>query len=87
MYIGLGIFLLVVGAIITFAYTGDASLGGVLSVTAVGWICIIAGILAILLSLVLSSRRRAGGYSARRVSHTDPATGGRVDDVDVDPHR
>ena len=86
MYIGLGIFLLVVGAIITFAYTGDASLGGVLSVNAVGWICIVAGILAIVLSLVLSSRRRTtAGYSARRVSHTDPATGSRVDDVDVDP--
>ena len=53
MYIGLGIFLLVVGAIITFAYTGDASLGGVLSVHAVGWICIIAGILAILFGIVL----------------------------------
>ena len=84
MYIGLGIFLLVVGAIITFAYTGDASLGGVLSVHAVGWICIIAGILAILLSLVITRRTTAGGYSARRVSHQDPATGTRVDEVDVD---
>ena len=47
---------------------------------------IVAGVLAIVLSLVLSSRRRTtAGYSARRVSHTDPATGSRVDDVDVDP--
>ncbi|HEY3534967.1 MAG TPA: hypothetical protein VGK60_05320, partial [Pedococcus sp.] len=59
MYIGVGIFLLVVGAIITFAYTGDATLGGVLSVHAVGWICIIAGILAILLSLVMTRRTPA----------------------------
>jgi hypothetical protein len=86
MYIGLGIFLLVVGAIIEFAYTGDASLGGVLSIHAIGWICIVAGILAIVLSLVMSSRR-TGGYSARRVTHTDPTTGSRVDDVDVDPNR
>ena len=86
MYIGLGIFLLVVGAIITFAYTGDASLGGVLSVHAVGWICIIAGILAILLSLVMT-RRTPGGYSSRRVTHTDPSTGSRVEETDVDPGR
>jgi hypothetical protein len=86
MYIGVGIFLLVVGAIITFAYTGDATLGGVLSVHAVGWICIIAGILAILLSLVMT-RRTPAGYSSRRVTHTDPATGSRVEETDVDPGR
>jgi hypothetical protein len=54
----------------------------------IGWICMAAGALAILLSLVMTNRRTAaGGYSARRVSHTDPATGSRVDEVDVDPNR
>lgn len=87
MYIGVGIFLLVVGAIITFAYTGDASLGGVLSVHAVGWICIIAGVLAIILSLVMRPRRDTGSYSTRRVSQTDPNTGTRVDETHVDRDR
>jgi hypothetical protein len=84
MYIGLGIFLIVVGAILTFAI--DASSVGGVDLQTIGWICMIAGVLAILLSLVLTNRRgvAGGGYSARRVSHTDPATGTRVDEVDVD---
>jgi hypothetical protein len=84
MYIGLGIFLIVVGAILTFAI--DASSVGGVDLQTIGWICMIAGVLAILLSLVLTNRRgvAGGGYSARRVSHTDPATGTQVDEVEVD---
>jgi hypothetical protein len=85
MYIGVGIFLIVVGAILTFAL--NASVSGV-DLNMIGWICMAAGVLAILLSLILTSRRGvagAGGYSSRRVSHTDPNTGTRVDEVDVDP--
>jgi hypothetical protein len=81
MYIGLGIFLIVVGAILTFAL--HASLGAV-DLNAIGWICMAAGVLAIVLSLVVTRRAVGGGYSSRRVSHTDPATGTRVDEVDVD---
>lgn len=81
MYIGLGIFLIVVGAILTFAL--HASLGAV-DLNAIGWICMAAGLLAIVLSLVVTRRGIGGGYSSRRVSHTDPATGTRVDEVDVD---
>ena len=84
MYIGLGIFLIVVGAILTFAI--DASSVGGVDLTMIGWICMAAGALAILLSLAVT-RRNTAGYSARRVSHTDPATGSRVDEVDVDPGR
>ena len=86
MYIGLGIFLIVVGAILTFAL--NASVDAV-NLGVIGWICMAAGVLAILLSLVMTNRRGVGtgGYSARRVTHTDPATGSRVDDVDVDPNR
>jgi hypothetical protein len=84
MYIGLGIFLIVVGAILTFAL--NVSLGAV-DLATIGWICMIGGVLAILLSLVLTNRRTTGGYSSRRVSRTDPATGSRVDEVDVDPDR
>jgi hypothetical protein len=83
MYIGVGIFLIVVGAILTFAL--NASVDAV-NLAMIGWICMAGGALAILLSLVMGSRRgtAAGGYSARRVSHTDPATGTKVDEVDVD---
>ena len=85
MYIGLGIFLIVVGAILTFAL--NASVDAV-NLGAIGWICMAAGVLAIVLSLALARRTTAaGGYSARRVSHTDPATGTRVDEVDVDRDR
>ena len=83
MYIGLGIFLIVVGAILTFAL--NASVDAV-NLGMIGWICMAAGALAIVLSLVVT-RRATAGYSARRVSHTDPATGSRVDEVDVDPGR
>jgi hypothetical protein len=45
-------------------------------------------VVAILLSLILANRRTTtGGYSSRRVTHTDPSTGSRVEDVDVDPNR
>lgn len=85
MYIGLGIVLLVIGAIIQFAYTGDANIGGVLSVEALGWILIVAGILAILLSFAVRGRTRAAGYSSTRETTVDPATGSRVERTDVDP--
>ena len=82
MYIGLGIFLIVIGAILTFAL--HASTIGPVDVAMIGWICMAAGVLAIVLSLALTRRT---GYSSRRVSQTDPATGARVDQVDVDPNR
>ena len=85
MYIGLGIFLIVVGAVLAFAL--NASVSGV-DLTMIGWICMAAGVLAIVLSLALARRTTTGGgYSSRRVSHTDPATGTRVDEVDVDRDR
>ena len=48
-----------------------------------------AGVVAILLSLVLANRHTTtgAGYSSRRVTHTDPATGSRVEETDVDPGR
>jgi len=83
MYIGVGIFLIVVGAILTFALNASTD---VVNLGMIGWICMAAGVLAILLSLIVTRRTTTGaGYSSRRVSHTDPATGTRVDEVDVDP--
>ncbi len=48
-----------------------------------GWILIIAGLLAIILSFAMRGRR--AGYSTVRESTVDPATGSRVDRTDVDP--
>ncbi|HEY0119511.1 MAG TPA: DUF6458 family protein [Cellulomonas sp.] len=79
MYVGLGIFLLVVGAILAFAI--HASVAGI-DIAVVGWILMAGGLLAIVLSLALTRRR---GYASRRVSSRDPATGARVDEVHVDP--
>ena len=62
MYIGGGIFLLVVGAILAFA-VNDTSVGP-LDLEVIGWICILGGILAIVLSLVLMQQRR-------NTSHTE----------------
>lgn len=85
MYIGVGIFLIVVGAILTFAL--NVSVGAV-DLDVIGWICMAAGVVAILLSLVLANRRTTdAGFSSRRVTHTDPATGSRVEETDVDPGR
>lgn len=53
MAIGLGIFLMVVGAVLTFAI--NASLEAV-NLDAVGWICMIAGAAAILISLIVNAQ-------------------------------
>lgn len=78
MYVGLGIFLLVIGAILSFAVQDSVS--GI-DLTVVGYICMAGGALAILLSLVMG---RGGATSTRRVSQTDPATGTRVDETRID---
>lgn len=81
MYVGTGIFLLVVGAILTWGVSDRLS--GV-NLPVIGYICMAGGALAILMSLVTSSRRR-GGYTATRSTRVDPVSGSRVDEVDVDP--
>src|SRR5829696_8959752 len=55
MYIGGGIFLLVVGAILAFGVT-DQQIGA-LDVAVVGWVMMGGGILAIVLSLMLQQQR------------------------------
>lgn len=80
MYIGLGIFLLVVGAIMSFAVRD--SISGV-DLVMIGYICMGAGALAIILSLVLQAGR-GRGYSSRSVSRTDPATGERIEEARTD---
>lgn len=75
MSIGLGILLLVIGAILTFAL--EVSIPGV-DDNVLGWILMLAGLLCIVLSFALSRRR------TRVVSQThvaDPRVAGRVDEV------
>lgn len=85
MYIGVGIALLVIGAILSFALGRDAVEG--INLEMIGYICMAGGALAILLSLVMDRGRGPRGYTSRRVSGTDPATGQRYDEVEVDPDR
>lgn len=55
MGIGTGIVLLVVGAVLAFAVRDSWD---VIDLTVIGYICIAAGVLAIILVLVMDSRRR-----------------------------
>ena len=57
MYIGVGIFLLLIGLVIVFAYNGDMMIAG-LDLGAIGWIAMALGALAIVLSFVMDQRRR-----------------------------
>ncbi len=55
MSLGLGIFLLVVGGICAFGIRDQWS---AIDLTAIGYVCMGAGVLAIVLSLILSQQRR-----------------------------
>ena len=81
MYIGLGIVLIVIGAILAFAL--NVNLPGIEDDT-LGWILMLAGAVAIILSFALANRRRVG-VTTTRESQIDPVTGSRVDRTDVDP--
>ena len=54
MAIGLGVFLIAVGAILIWAYTGDLNF---MDDNTLGWILIVAGVLAIVLSLIVNAQR------------------------------
>lgn len=87
MYIGLGIFLLALGAILYFAV--EATFAGI-DIQTVGLILMICGVLAIILSFVVQASRRRNreprGYTTTRETEVDPNTGMRIDRTDVDPH-
>lgn len=84
MYIGLGIFLLVLGAILYFA-VGTTVVAGI-NLSVIGIICMVAGVLAIILSFVQqSAARNRGSLTTTRETQVDPATGSRVERTDVDP--
>jgi hypothetical protein len=73
MSIGLGIFLLVVGAILVWAI--DLTVTGI-DLQLVGYILLAAGALVLLLGIVLMTRRRNSVSTTRTVA--DPVSGEQV---------
>lgn len=71
MGIGVGIFLLAVGAILAFAVTDSIA---DVDLTAVGYILMAAGVLGILLTLLLQSQTRKSSHTVieDRHIHNDP---------------
>ena len=61
MGIGAGIFLLVVGGILAFGVRDSLD---ALDLTAIGYICMGAGVLAIILTLVLQQQRRNTSHTS-----------------------
>ena len=76
MGLGVGIFLIAVGAILTFAVNNTS---GAVNIDTVGWILMIVGLLSILLSLIFWSSWAGPGYwGRRRTTYVDdgpPAAG------------
>ncbi|TFD27334.1 MULTISPECIES: DUF6458 family protein [Cryobacterium] len=73
MSIGLGIFLLVVGAILVWAL--DVTVTGI-DLQLVGYILLAAGVLVTILGIVLMTRRRNSVSTTRTIA--DPANGEQV---------
>ena len=69
MSLGLGIFLLVVGGILSFGVRDQWS---ALDLTAIGYVCMAAGALAIILSLVLAQQRRTSQHTVVRRDDNQP---------------
>ena len=69
MGLGVGIFLIAVGAILTFA-VNDTS--GAVDIDTVGWILMVVGFLSVLLSLIFWSTWAGPGYwTSRRRTYVD----------------
>ena len=73
MGLGVGIFLIAVGAILTFAVNATSSS---INVDAVGWILMIVGLISILLSLLFWQSWAGPGYwTRRRTTYVDEGGG------------
>lgn len=79
MNVGLGIVLLVVGAVLAFATT--LTVHG-FDLRIVGWILMAGGLLAIILGLAMSRRR---GLRSHDVTQRDPVTGTEIHDARIEP--
>lgn len=76
MRIGLGVFLMALGAIVAWALPGLWSIDGV-EWSMIGYILIAAGAIVTIFSIIMMTRSR----NTSQVTHTnvDPTTGSRVD--------
>lgn len=74
MSMGLGIFLIVIGAIVTFAI--DTSAITFMDAKLIGWILMGAGLVVFLIGLVLTFRPRSVSTTSRTA--VDPVSGTRV---------
>ncbi len=77
MGIGASIFLIAIGAILTFAL--DVSLGG-LNLDVVGWILMAAGALGLVMTALIWGRRREVVAPAERVVTREPVEYRRVEE-------
>ena len=74
MGLGVGIFLIAVGAILTFAV--NANTNGAVDLATVGWILMAVGALGVLLSLIFWSSWAGPGYfSGRRRTYVEEGPG------------
>ncbi len=73
MGIGAGIFLIAVGAILTFALSSEEVAG--INLAVVGVILMLAGVAGVILDLVIFAPRRRGG---RDIAVDDPGYGSRT---------
>jgi Domain of unknown function (DUF6458) len=73
MGLGVGLFLIALGAILAFAV--DASVSG-LNIHTIGWILMAVGLAGILLSLLFWSSWGGPGYFTRRREYVDEAPPG-----------
>ena len=70
MGLGVGIFLIAVGAILTFAINTDTN--GAVNIDAVGWILMGVGLVSVLLSMIFwSTWAGPGHWSRRRTTYVD----------------
>ena len=71
MGLGVGIFLIAVGAILTFAINTDSS--GAVDIDTVGWILMGVGLASVLLSMIFWSSWAGPGYwsGRRRTTYVD----------------
>ncbi len=69
MGLGLGIFLLVVGGILAF---GVRDQWNAVDLTAIGYVCLLVGALAVVLSLIMQQQRRRTSHTAVVENRTDP---------------
>jgi hypothetical protein len=69
MGLGVGIFLIAVGAILAFAVNADTN--GSVNIDTVGWILMGVGFVSVLLSMIFWSSWAGPGYRSRRRTYVD----------------